>query len=182
MQSGAGWGYSLFSVKLLFGQTSRNLPGTKKRETSSKASQRVSSVWRCDVILMTLLLSWRPPLGRLVFYQVFMKLRVPSPTSLRSHNASVMFCQVRHDGRGGDGVKLLQGSREVIFWSQAAFSLCFFFSSLVLKFVWNEPEPDVEPWGTPSQVYVFFFFLSFSHSFFTSVSSRSRFFHRICHR
>lgn len=98
------------------------------------------SMWRCDGILMTLHVSWRPPFGRLMFYQLLMKLCVLSPSSLRSHNASVMFCQVRHDERGDDGVKLLEGRRRIVFHHRLFFSSFLKFSARL-----KQKKPKLSP-------------------------------------
>lgn len=96
---------------------------------------------------MILLVSWRPPFGRLMFYYLFMRLSVPSPSSLRSHNASVMFCQVKHDGRG----EAPGGMEEGNFWSQAAFSW--------FKIVKTDRSPTLSPEGhQTSQCLCFFSF------------------------
>lgn len=76
----------LLSVELLF------------YKEKNKKQLKATFLHADDVILMMLLVSWRPLFGRLVFYYIFMNLCALSPSSLRSHNASVMFCQVRHDG------------------------------------------------------------------------------------
>lgn len=89
-----------------------------------------------------------------------MKLCVPSPSSLRPHNASVMFCQVRHDGRKDDGAEILEGWRRLIPDHRQFFSV---FSSLSLKLQKFE-ELDVEPRGTLS--FFLFFSLHFSVSGF----------------
>lgn len=77
----------------------------------------VAAWWNID----DLLVSGRPAFGRLMFYQVFMKLCVPSPSSLRSHNASVMLCQVRHDEvmmeRRSAGSLCLSASPHPLFFS-----------------------------------------------------------------
>lgn len=104
-----------------FGQTFLNFP--EKRE-NTRRQKKASCLRADDVILMILLVSWRPPFGRLMYYHLFMRFYVPSPSYLRSHNASVMFCQVRHDGSG----EAPGGLEESNSWSQAAFSFCLFLS------------------------------------------------------
>lgn len=118
-----GCRWTLYSVQLFFGLT---FPWKRKQTRTWRAGWlRAGSSCRCDIILMTLCVSWRPPFGRLMFYQIFIKPCVPLPSSLRSHNASVMLCQVRHDERW--------------WWSEAPGGMVDTppaSSSLPLKFVW----------------------------------------------
>jgi len=127
-----------------FGQTSLNIRETKKREESLTRvpPRRIHAAPRCNID--DLPVSRRPPFGRLMFYQIFMGLRVPSDIPWCICNVLSgeawwerwWWSEVPGGGGGGGGSLVITA-----FWFLSSKSSGGFFR--------NCRGPEGEPWGTP---------------------------------